>query len=196
MRIATRTPEGQPLECRVCGKTTLVLVSDPPGDAVCPNCGCHAWLIPWNDEQVLAIVVAAGDVSDVVNSIRRCESRSSVAAALVDGLNRLLAPDEVVVWGRDRRFVNACRVVQLARHGGNGGSGFACEVMTQRKSLIRRSINRLMFGAPMAPHSSQRPAGAIEICYDCEVAPDSQDTISRVVSSFAVVASAKQLWSE
>lgn len=200
MRIVTRTPEGQPLACRVCGKTTLVLVSDPPRDAVCPNCGFHAWLVPRNDEQLFAIDVAASDVSDVVDRIRGCESKRLIAATLVDGLSRLLIPDRVVVWGRDGRSANGRRVVQIARRGGNGEPGFACEIITQRKSLVRRSVLsdglRLMFGAPMAPYSAQQPIGAIEVSYDCELAQDSQDAISRVVSSFAVVASAKQLASE
>lgn len=200
MRIATRTPEGQPLECRVCGKITFVLVSDPPGDAVCPICGCHAWLVPTRDQQTLAIVAVADDISNLVSRLRRCESRFFVAATLADGLRGILAPDGIVVWGRDERFANADRMTRLASRGGNGDLGFACEVVTQRRSLIRRSVmpseQQLVFGAPMAPGPSRRPVGAIEVRYEREISPDSEDTVSRVISSLAVVASAKHAYSD
>jgi hypothetical protein len=41
---SSRTPEGEPLRCLVCGASHNVEVSRPPGDSVCPSCGAHAWM--------------------------------------------------------------------------------------------------------------------------------------------------------
>jgi rubrerythrin len=40
MVISTRTPEGQPNYCPVCGKIVVMEPSQPFGDAPCPHCGC------------------------------------------------------------------------------------------------------------------------------------------------------------
>jgi hypothetical protein len=47
MRTSSRTPDGQPVRCPVCGAQSTVLVSTPPGDSVCPACGSHIW-VPWH----------------------------------------------------------------------------------------------------------------------------------------------------
>jgi len=43
MNISSRTPEGLPERCPVCGKSIRVEPSLPPGDAPCPNCGSLLW---------------------------------------------------------------------------------------------------------------------------------------------------------
>jgi acyl carrier protein len=37
--VSSRTPEGSPGRCPVCGHEVLVEVSQPLGDAPCPHCG-------------------------------------------------------------------------------------------------------------------------------------------------------------
>ena len=44
MIISSRTPEGHPIRCVLCGAETNVEFSDPAGDAPCPNCGHLLWL--------------------------------------------------------------------------------------------------------------------------------------------------------
>ena len=39
MTVASRTPEGDPFTCRVCGAVGLIEPSPLTGDAVCPRCG-------------------------------------------------------------------------------------------------------------------------------------------------------------
>src|SRR5262245_17102642 len=39
MIVSSRTPEGSPHRCPVCGKSVCVDPSNPAGDAPCPNCG-------------------------------------------------------------------------------------------------------------------------------------------------------------
>ena len=43
MRPSSRTPEGEPNRCPVCGKGFVLEPSIPPGDAPCPNCGSLVW---------------------------------------------------------------------------------------------------------------------------------------------------------
>jgi acyl carrier protein len=44
MSVSTRTPEGSPHRCPICGKSVTIEPSDPTGDAPCPNCG---YLLRW-----------------------------------------------------------------------------------------------------------------------------------------------------
>ncbi|HVW38613.1 MAG TPA: PTS sugar transporter subunit IIA [Pirellulales bacterium] len=41
--ISSRTPEGAPNRCPVCGNSFCIQPSTPPGDAPCPHCGSLAW---------------------------------------------------------------------------------------------------------------------------------------------------------
>lgn len=43
MHHPTRTPEGEPNQCPICGKTMVLEPSVPPGDAPCPHCGSLVW---------------------------------------------------------------------------------------------------------------------------------------------------------
>ena len=45
MPISTRTPEGEPLHCPVCGMRANLEISDPAGDALCPACGSLLWQV-------------------------------------------------------------------------------------------------------------------------------------------------------
>jgi hypothetical protein len=41
---ASRTPEGVPATCTICGETFDIEPSFPSGDAPCPRCGCLIWV--------------------------------------------------------------------------------------------------------------------------------------------------------
>jgi anti-anti-sigma factor len=43
MSISSRTPEGEPCRCPLCGAENDVEPSSPPGDASCPQCGRLIW---------------------------------------------------------------------------------------------------------------------------------------------------------
>lgn len=43
MTISSRTPEGIPSHCPICGSELKLEFSDPAGDATCPKCGCLVW---------------------------------------------------------------------------------------------------------------------------------------------------------
>lgn len=44
---SSRTPEGRPSRCPVCGQLVWLEPSDPPGDAPCPYCGHLLWFAPY-----------------------------------------------------------------------------------------------------------------------------------------------------
>jgi acyl carrier protein len=43
MTISSRTPEGQPHLCPICGKAAALDPSFPDGDTICPTCGQLLW---------------------------------------------------------------------------------------------------------------------------------------------------------
>jgi hypothetical protein len=43
MEISSRTTEGLPNECPICGKQVWIVPSVPPGDSTCPHCGSTIW---------------------------------------------------------------------------------------------------------------------------------------------------------
>ena len=48
--ISSRTPEGQPIRCPLCGKQVVIEPSALFGDATCPHCGQLLWFIRLSDE--------------------------------------------------------------------------------------------------------------------------------------------------
>src|SRR5262245_31525831 len=45
MTISSRTPEGLPNRCPVCGADVRMEPSNPAGDAPCPHCGQLLWFV-------------------------------------------------------------------------------------------------------------------------------------------------------
>lgn len=43
MTVSSRTPEGLPNRCPICGAHVTIEPSFPPGDAPCPSCGQLLW---------------------------------------------------------------------------------------------------------------------------------------------------------
>lgn len=55
MVISSRTPEGSPNLCPVCGVDIRIEPSTPPGDAPCPACGHLLWFT-WEDSGETIII--------------------------------------------------------------------------------------------------------------------------------------------
>jgi hypothetical protein len=72
MAPSSRTPEGWPNRCPVCGKDVCIEPSTPPGDAPCPHCGHLLWFDPSMPEG-----------SDASRG-RRCEKLFRAATKLAD----------------------------------------------------------------------------------------------------------------
>jgi anti-anti-sigma factor len=61
MIISSRTPEGQPNHCPVCGADLKIEPSDPAGDAPCPQCGHLLWFT-WEDLGDVQVIKPTGKV--------------------------------------------------------------------------------------------------------------------------------------
>lgn len=45
MTVSSRTPEGLPFACPICGRAAALEPSCFAGDSVCPSCGSLLWLV-------------------------------------------------------------------------------------------------------------------------------------------------------
>lgn len=61
MVISSRTPEGSPNRCPVCGSSLKIEPSDPAGDAPCPNCGHLLWFT-WEDAGDTVVFKPTGSI--------------------------------------------------------------------------------------------------------------------------------------
>lgn len=200
MRISTRTPEGEPLECRICGKRSYVLITDPPRDTVCPGCGCFAWVRITNAVSPETIDLDYRSVAALATRLSQCESRISESEALSRGLNTLLVPDQVVIWGVCSREATDDDLIQLAQHGGDGDRTFVQSIAETRAPIVRHDETsegfRFKFGTPLLRRTSNRLVGAIEISYTRKFTRDTEDDIIRVVRSLAAVSTSKEIRKE
>jgi hypothetical protein len=69
--ISSRTPEGWPKHCPVCGRDIRIEPSTPPGDAPCPNCGLLLWFDGWDVRETRVFKpTGQGSIFDVVGLSR------------------------------------------------------------------------------------------------------------------------------
>src|SRR5262249_32654856 len=88
---SSRTPEGTPIRCPVCGKQTRLEPTNPPGDAPCPHCGSLLWFTTLGGEQAVAI-----SLGEVLVSRLHSSNRVVAIQQLIDGLverNQISAGD-------------------------------------------------------------------------------------------------------
>ena len=101
MLPSTRTPEGEPLRCSICGNVHLILFSSPPGDSVCPTCGSHAWLVEPAPESRLDSIGRQRirlEVRILLELLRVSSSKTELAQHLSKGLVQCLAAHGSTVW--------------------------------------------------------------------------------------------------
>ncbi|MEZ6120589.1 MAG: hypothetical protein R3C28_28985 [Pirellulaceae bacterium] len=192
MGISTRTPEGQPLECRICGKTSIVLISDPPGDVVCPHCGCFDWIIDANRQLTLDFDIQAAAVTQLVNRIHHGASLRAIAQITAEGLDELLSPESIAIW-QVQVLANAPPSVQpLAQIGRDHEADFVRQLWEHGTSFANPFesatgwVTRI--GSLYSNESSPSPLCAIEISYHGKIDSDSQETVLRIASSIGAVA--------
>jgi anti-anti-sigma factor len=80
MVISSRTPEGQPSRCPVCGSHDRVEPSDPAGEAPCPRCGHLLWFTREEIGQIQVIrpTVSRLDSESLDRLIESLEMRSDM----------------------------------------------------------------------------------------------------------------------
>ncbi len=82
MVISSRTPEGRPNRCPVCGSRLKIEPSDTTEDAPCPYCGHLLWF-KWED---------LGDVQAIklTDSLLTPGSLDNLTGTLASGMERVL----------------------------------------------------------------------------------------------------------
>jgi acyl carrier protein len=60
--IASRTPEGQPNRCPLCGASIVLEPSSPSGDAPCPRCGTLLWFLRTSENIIFFEADAIADI--------------------------------------------------------------------------------------------------------------------------------------
>src|SRR5436305_5369278 len=89
MVISSRTPEGTPNRCPVCGSHLRIEPSDPAGDAPCPRCGHLLWFA-WEDLGDVQVIRPTGSRLDAESLDRLIDS-----VAMQSGLRLVIDLGEV-----------------------------------------------------------------------------------------------------
>lgn len=67
MTVSSRTPEGAPLECPLCGRTARLELCEPLRDATCPACG---QLLTWLAHRQNGNEKSPHSVDDVLENLK------------------------------------------------------------------------------------------------------------------------------
>lgn len=100
MVISSRTPEGHPFRCPICGQAAALDVSLPPGDSICPSCGELLW---WFRDRIgaeinshTAFTTAFGsDSLDLLELVMEVEEKFGVTLADEDAEQVLTVADAI-----------------------------------------------------------------------------------------------------
>ena len=113
--ISTTTDDGTPIRCEICGASSLVNVSRPPGDSVCPNCGTFLWV-----DALLEITQQNSFVPD----LRLREVAATTQSEAVREITGRMASE--FNWTTDQQNELADAILQREELGSTGiGHGFA-----------------------------------------------------------------------
>ena len=194
MIISTRTPEGDPLKCVVCGNEHLVLSSHPPGDSVCPTCGSHSWIATKKLEKKFPTAEVLQIVPTFVDKIRLSRSKMELATHLVDGLFQCLSPHGVTVWLLSPTVGVESMQFELAASRGETllkDIDFASSNDRIANSLTVNTIvgERLLFRLPLKANNKLTVAGVLEVVLRIEIPLDARDGSLRFVRSMAAITS-------
>lgn len=109
MTVSSRTPEGDPYLCPICGQPAALETSDA-GDTICPRCGQLLWqlrdciadatgmpaeAIRLSDQ----LGESASDSLEIVELVMRFEDRFAVSLS-EDEYDRLQSVEDVLRWLR------------------------------------------------------------------------------------------------
>jgi hypothetical protein len=133
---SSRTPEGEPLQCQICGAASKVDVSKPPSDTVCPSCGAHAW---WANRVDTTKSQIRNYIAELSALCRSDLSVNKIGEFLVSGLTQCLAAQGAVLWvDRKRNWWSMRRTLRIAACVGEPESPlFAQEVISTKHEIIR-----------------------------------------------------------
>ncbi|WP_404310854.1 hypothetical protein [Neorhodopirellula lusitana] len=136
---SSRTPEGDPASCPVCGLASAIEPSIPPGDCVCPHCGSHLWMTPKETSTKTAIRSFVRELQALVSAD---DSTTYTSGFLVAGLRRCLAAHGASLWIATEQGFLRRQQPRLVRNDGHPASyGFARDVIVASESIVRREFS-------------------------------------------------------
>ena len=189
--ITTRTPEGEPLKCSICGEVNLVLVSSPASDSVCPCCGAFSWI---KIERDLSPFLSQRDramLPPLLDRIRTSASRNQVCRLLADGISLLLKPESIRVSTMEQNETDEVSLVLQAHRGQEANQTLEADILNRLKdtnTAIRYKANVTSVLVLPIIRQDRSLAGIIEIEQnDCLPENRIEEQI-RVVSSIGAVA--------
>lgn len=189
MAISTRTPEGDPLKCGVCGNEHLVLTSWPTGDSVCPTCGSHAWLANPKEMEQFPTAKALEFVPAFVDRLRLSCTRVEIGTHLVNGLCECLSPHGVMLWLSSP--ANGTEFDLVASNGETHSKKFPVAVAKEKREIMRiENTNfgdRLLIGVPLKTKYKATIAGVLGVAQRTVTLPDTCDGFLRFVRTSAAV---------
>ena len=198
---ATRTPEGNPLYCLICGNEHLVLISSPPGDSVCPSCGSHSWLDARDtrEKQVdtLGRLDSVGrkkiqlEVRMLVDLLRTSSDKSEMARHLTNGLVHCLAARGSTIWSLgDKKDWNGSRQLErIAWKGVSHDKAFAELVASENYEIMRLEVgdlgDLLRIGVPL--RIGNQVVGVVEVAQRSTAPLEARTGFMRFVKSMVSV---------
>ena len=137
MLPSSRTPEGDPLRCPICGASHKVEFSIPPGDVVCPSCGALAWFVERYDPVAAAKAEIRTYVADLSTLTRGGLPVDQLRDLLVSGMTRCLAAYGAMLWlpGK-RRWWPSHATMNLVAFAGESDSADVAENVAKGKHDI------------------------------------------------------------
>lgn len=181
MLPSSRTPEGEPLRCFICGAENRVLVSFTD-DSVCPSCGAGAW---WSELADDDAGVLAGEIEFAKQVITlfighlaqksRTESLTDLSDFYLRGITDCLAAHGAVLWlGRQPRWWQRRQSPHLFRsHGFEDNSDLALKVLQTGQPQLFESHAPpkplLLIGVPLLARG--QVVGVIELAQRIRTSP-------------------------
>ena len=167
MLPSSRTPEGEPLRCPICGASHNVEVSRPPGDSVCPSCGAHAWFSRHVDHIEATKAQIRTYVEELSSLCRNNLPVNQIGEFLLLGLTRCLAAYGAMLWVESRRNWWSLRqsLNMVACVGEPASPDLAQEVIAAKHEIVRDARiggrETLVIGVPVTRNN--RVVGVIEV---------------------------------
>jgi hypothetical protein len=205
VRPSSRTPEGSPVHCPLCGAESRIELSDPPGDSVCPICGCHLWGFGDPAEQEVRASLqmmeeAKAKIQSNVNAFTEIVTSSTslpaVGNALVECLTTSLAAYGAMFWIKRRKRWWRRRWHLVSCIGEIDSTEFIASVVASGESSmceqVREAKTVLLIGVPLI--KAGELCGVIEVVQRADSPPATRRGYLRFVSQMAsLVAETKAL---
>lgn len=198
MPPSSRTPEGEPLRCKVCGAWSNVEVSSPPGDAICPSCGSHVWLANPFIRFSTTKTRIQNFVAELSAHCRADLPMNRIGAFLVSGLSDCLAAYDAMLWVQGKQNWWSMRRTPkvVACVGERDSPTLAREVIFTRKEVTRQvrisDVVTLVISVPVTRNT--RVIGGIEVLQRAGCPPESQQGYVHFINHMADILSKTRMF--